>query len=348
MEAQQERRTLLGNIHNVVKAIEPWGILLAVIALLLTVVQFWADFRDRVSEREVRAWQLLTTPAPGNSGKKAALEYLNDEDGLFCFEWLVGTLSWFKQNDPPTSKCLVTLKHRTPLIGINLPRKRVSWPAPISAATTQDPTQLPTDTRREPSLSYDDIQFQEPGVFLRGLVLREATLTQSDLRGAELDGADLTDTELNETILLNARLPDAILQRANLTDAILIRAVLERADLSEAVLVDAVLERTNLIDAKLINANLRNAHLAQVIAIRTNLKGADLTEANLYGAIFEDANLTHAIFSKAHFLRAYLVGANLSGADLSTAIDLSQNQLDRACGNSDTKLPPGLSVPNCQ
>ena len=90
--------------HPAVKAAEPWGILLAVIALGLSLVAFWIDYSDRVEKRTVRAWQLLTTKAPGNSGKIAALEYLDKEDGLLCGD----------------DGCLLTLKYREPLVGINL------------------------------------------------------------------------------------------------------------------------------------------------------------------------------------------------------------------------------------
>ena len=43
-------------VHRSVVVIEPWGILVAVVALVLTVAQFWIDYQDRVGERVVRAW----------------------------------------------------------------------------------------------------------------------------------------------------------------------------------------------------------------------------------------------------------------------------------------------------
>ena len=46
----------LTRIHHWVKAIEPWGILLAVLALWLSVISFWLDYTDRVEDRTVRAW----------------------------------------------------------------------------------------------------------------------------------------------------------------------------------------------------------------------------------------------------------------------------------------------------
>jgi Pentapeptide repeats (8 copies) len=62
-----------------------------------------------------------------------------------------------------------------------------------------------------------------------------------------------------------------------------------------------------------------------------NLNGADLSGANLGGADLLGANL---------------LGARLDGADLRGADGLTQNQLDKACGE-DTKLPSGLTIKPC-
>lgn len=128
-----------------VKEIEPWGILLAVVGLFLSLAAFCLDYSNRVDERTVRAWQLLTTKAPGNSGKREALEYLNREDGLFC----------------GVRGCLLTLKARTPLTGVNLS-------SPEGGAV--------------PFLSR---------VRLTGAFLDHANLNNADLDGADLEGATL-------------------------------------------------------------------------------------------------------------------------------------------------------------
>src|SRR5258707_868626 len=44
---------------------------------------------------------------------------------------------------------------------------------------------------------------------------------------------------------------------------------------------------------------------------------------------------------------ANLTGADLSGANLSGAKNLTQEQLDKACGNADTKPPGGLTLKAC-
>ena len=95
---------LYWRVYKAVQHFEPWGILFAVLGLAISIVAFWLDHEDRVEARTVNAWNLLTTQASGNSGKIAALEYLNRKDGLFC----------------GASGCMITLKKRAPLPAINL------------------------------------------------------------------------------------------------------------------------------------------------------------------------------------------------------------------------------------
>jgi hypothetical protein len=155
-------------------------------------------------------------------------------------------------------------------------------------------------------------------------------LVEEDLRGANLSFANLTGANL-----LGANLSDAQLSAANLTNTNLVRADVSGAVLDNANLSNAALAYANLINANLINANLTAASLhganlsGASLLIYTKLTRADLTGANLTGA---------------NLLRADMNGADLSNADLSDARDLTQEQLDQACGNADTKLSEGLTL----
>jgi len=90
------------------------------------------------------------------------------------------------------------------------------------------------------------------------------------------------------------------------------------------------------------------------------MRGADLTLANLSGAIFREADLVlanlrgadlrHADLRGANLVGARLMGvdltqANICGADLSTAEDLTEEQLRHAHGDALTKLPEDLQAP---
>ena len=97
-------------------------------------------------------------------------------------------------------------------------------------------------------------------------------------------------------------------------------------------------ERNNSIKG----ANLRARNLRHARAVRAFLANADLREADLSWVDLEGANLQGANLSEAH-----LQGANLTGTNLQNAKGLTQEQLARACGDTQTKLPPGLSIKLC-
>ena len=192
-------------VHRIVVAIEPWGILLAAVALLMAVIQFGLEYEDRINERTVRAWQLVTTPASGNSGKIDALEYLNKEDGL-CIEWIQ------YKKDPV---CLIDFKPRIPLVGIDLSPRNTG-----RAGLSQHPV----------------------GVYLAGVNLNHANLNRANLSGAYLKEADLTGAGLAGAMLNGADLRGADLTSADLTSADLTSADLSGTNLTGAILNGADLD----------------------------------------------------------------------------------------------------------
>jgi Pentapeptide repeats (8 copies) len=133
------------------------------------------------------------------------------------------------------------------------------------------------------------------------------------------------------------------LQHAPLKGAGLVRRpfALNRVNLSGHWLVEEDLSRAYLSGADLSGANLSGADLSGArlsrayVSPAANLSGADLRAYVSRGAdLSYDANLSGADLS----------GADLSGANLSAVRDLTQEQLDQACGNADTKPPGGLTL----
>lgn len=100
-------------------------------------------------------------------------------------------------------------------------------------------------------------------------------------------------------------------------------------------------------------SRLRQASLALVTMNRARFDNADLSIANLFGGRFTSASFRHANLTRANLVGAYLHsadmtgarldGANLSGAELGTARGLTQGQLDTACGDASTELPPACT-----
>ena len=92
-------------------------------------------------------------------------------------------------------------------------------------------------------------------------------------------------------------------------------------------------------------AVMRGANLALA-----NLSGAQLREADLVLANLRGADLRHADLSGANLIGARLMGvdlahANIRGADLSTAEDLTEEQLRQTEGDTFTKLPEEMHAP---
>jgi uncharacterized protein YjbI with pentapeptide repeats len=154
-----------------------------------------------------------------------------------------------------------------------------------------------------------------------------------DLRGAHIPHADLIGANLSSADLADANLSEAQLEKANL-----ISARLTDANLSKATLWKANLFKANLFKANLSDASLHQASLSGALLNGANLSRANLWSTNLSGALLNGANLS----------RAYLNGANLSRAYLNRALNLTQPQLDDACGSTDTKLPEGLTLKPCR
>ena len=105
--------------------------------------------------------------------------------------------------------------------------------------------------------------------------------------------------------------------------------------LFRAVLADAWLGGINMHRAALGYGNLQHA----------NLQHANLQHANLQHANLQHANLQEADLSEANFQGADLSEANFQGADLSEATGLTQDQINTACLDADTRLPEGLRRP---
>jgi hypothetical protein len=142
----------------------------------------------------------------------------------------------------------------------------------------------------------------------------------------------LTRARIPQVVLSNAPLPGAVLDGTNLNHGRLAGIQLDQG----ASLIGAHMEDTELFGAHLEYANLNCADLIGARPIsafftRAHLIGANLSNSNLNGALLKDAQLD---------------GARLDNADLSDALELTQDQLNKACG-SGTQLPPGFNIKPC-
>jgi uncharacterized protein YjbI with pentapeptide repeats len=92
-------------------------------------------------------------------------------------------------------------------------------------------------------------------------------------------------------------------------------------------------------------AVMRGANLSLANLSWAQLREADLVLANLRGADLRHADLSGANLVGARLMGVDLAYANICGADLSTAEDLTEEQLRETRGDSFTRLPEELPAP---
>jgi len=241
-----------------------------VIALVIAAVGLWVQIivnKKTLQEIEdtalARSWTLLTTPAPGNSGKVEAMEYLASKE--------------------------------QPLDGIDLSCEAMNR----MEKDAQDEENSDEETDSEAVKNHNC----NPGAYLQYLDLSEATHGwEVSLRGANLSRANLELAILSGADLEDADLSDADLEGANLSDAKLTDADLSGAYLYKANLSDADLKDADLRDAILLSANLSGAYLWEADLSDANLQGANLSGAYLYKANLSSTNLSSTDFYNAQWI----------------------------------------------
>jgi hypothetical protein len=162
--------------------------------------------------------------------------------------------------------------------------------------------------------------------------------------------------DLHETNLSGANLSGANLSNPNFLETNLSGADLSRTKFSEAVLVYSDLSRANLSGAKLSGVHSLDTDFSEALFIRADLSGANLSGANLSGTLFSDADLFSRVdpqiaaqieltILQATIEEEVLSDTNLSGADLSQARHLTQEQLEATTGDGNTQIPSHLKPP---
>ena len=311
MQMLRYLRCAASGIQSFIRSFEPWGILLVIVSLLISMAAFVVEMEDRQLVKIFRAWEFVLenerhnishesassgnadnenecSKSHGDDAPKAqpisgnaiaqALEYINrDFGGILCTEWLAS--SFRRLTGDMRRRCLIPAKVRS-------------------------------------SLEYR---------YLRGMDLRGINLSGANLRGVDLENAELQSAILVKANLGKAKLEDANLCSANLTGA----------NLNKAILIDATLEGANLTGARLRRANLTEAYFEKADFTRAELRYADFTDTRLDYAIFKDADFEDAIFSR----------TDISGAQMGEAKNLP-DELEGACvseGEPDPELPPDVS-----
>ncbi len=282
-------------------------IVIGMAIVIPTLIMFWLDSKDRQTPRMAQVSQLVTQNASGDFAHEPTIGYLKNHKISLT------------RIDPTTDGNQSGIYRER----INLPTAGV-----LRAG-------LPASILVNDNLSNADFRRANPAKV--DLKSTNAILVDVDLSGAQLGDADLSQAFLKGANLSGAFLFNANLSGVNLTNANLSGANLFGSDLSGAILTSTNLSGAYLIIANLTGAQFVDADLSQTFLQGTSLSGANFSEANLSAAVLHGANLS----------QANLRGADLSAAKLSSARNLNQNQLDKACGDDKTQLPEGLTIKTC-
>jgi len=181
-------------------------------------------------------------------------------------------------------------------------------------------------------------------------------LHETNLSGANLSGTNLSGTNLSDTNLSGANLSGANLSNPHFLETNLSGADLSRTNFSEAVLVYSDLSRANLSGANLSGVHSLDTDFSEALFIKADLSGANLSGTNLSGTLFSDADLFSRVdpqiaaqieltILQATIEEEVLSDTNLSGADLSQARHLTQEQLEATTGDGNTQIPSHLKPP---
>jgi uncharacterized protein YjbI with pentapeptide repeats len=144
-------------------------------------------------------------------------------------------------------------------------------------------------------------------------------------------------------VSLSAQVPQAVPANLQSPDALAIASIkaghhdCPHCDLTGADLTSQCVKQGNLEGAKFDDAKL----------VLMCMSYADFRHASFRNADLAGANLTHAKVDNADFTGANLSITSIRGTDLSHATGLTQAQLDRACADSETKVPAGLKAKTC-
>ncbi|MBI5578753.1 MAG: pentapeptide repeat-containing protein [Deltaproteobacteria bacterium] len=174
-----------------------------------------------------------------------------------------------------------------------------------------------------------------------------ANLANLNLMGYRLAGAQAEKTIFNESVFYRMELTRLYAPHAEFRNANFIGANLNQCDLGSANFEKAKLSWASLKGSMLANTVMKDAEMIDTDLSEAVLESANLENANLSGAVLKGAALNRARFSEANLTGAVFEGAVLIGADLGRARNLTQEQLDIACGDKDTILAAGLSIKEC-
>jgi len=182
---------------------------------------------------------------------------------------------------------------------------------------------------------------------MTGSNFNRAAFRRADLSDVQASGSNFSWADFSGATLDDIQANGCNFSRANFTgmkgrDAQFYSSNLSHSNLLGASLIDAEFQTSNLSHANFSGAKLRGLSFTRSNLAHTNMQAADLRETEFDHVDFRGAQFGNAMLNNAVFDQVFL-----SGADLSRTRGLTQDQIDNACGNQNTKLPANIKIKDC-
>ncbi|MGG7519356.1 pentapeptide repeat-containing protein [Allorhizobium undicola] len=198
------------------------------------------------------------------------------------------------------------------------------------------------DCSTGPTAKVDWSECRKRQLMLGGSQLDNANLYDADLSATDLSNSSLRESNLEKATLIRASLANARAEGARFDRIEAYRAEMGRLAADGASFVAAEMQRVNLAGASLVTADFTKAELGRANFDKADISGARFRLANLSRAVLNNAVVKQPIA----FEEAFMFRTRIEGVDLSSATGLEQDQINLACGDSRTRLPPGLNAPS--
>lgn len=169
-----------------------------------------------------------------------------------------------------------------------------------------------------------------------------ADMDETQLRGVTFLHSDLSHVDLNNARVERVNFSDTDLTRTNFSEGELVFVTFIGSELTNTRFIDSELQQVNFLRATLNgtvfrDAQLRDANFSHVVGEQIDFRDADLTDASFKGAVLHQVD----------FREAELSGVDFSSAVIVDPRGLTKSALAGACGNEETQIGRGVSLPPC-
>jgi uncharacterized protein YjbI with pentapeptide repeats len=159
------------------------------------------------------------------------------------------------------------------------------------------------------------------------------------LRDADGRAFNVRKPEFSGLILATLDLSDVYLRGVSFSGTSFEDAILDGADLSKTLLVDVRFVRVSARGLKLTSAQVRASCFEEAILEGATLDFLETSSSDFNSAVMKGSNLRSAKFENTRLANVNFEGANLIETDLSSALELTEQQVSRAGNLNRAKLP---------